>query len=205
MFDWIVELVQASAISYLAIVGFVWLDAWFPVVPGETLIIAGAVLAAQGQLSVWLVLLAGVAGAVLGDNFTYLLGDKVGGRVTRRFFRGQKSRRRLEWAQDQLGRRPWTIIAARFIPGGRTAIMFASGLLELSWRRSFLPLEVTGAVLWAGVATLLGYAFGSTFRDSVWLPLLLSFAIAGAVSLAAEVWHRRRSARTGGALRTEPS
>ncbi len=53
------DLVTASAITYLVIVGFVWLDAWFPVVPGETLVLTGAVLAAQGKLSLWLVVLAG--------------------------------------------------------------------------------------------------------------------------------------------------
>ncbi|HEV2074754.1 MAG TPA: hypothetical protein VGR10_00785 [Thermoleophilaceae bacterium] len=37
MLDWIPDLVTASALSYLVILGFVWLDAWFPVVPGETL------------------------------------------------------------------------------------------------------------------------------------------------------------------------
>ncbi len=62
MFDSLVDLVTASAISYLVIAGFVWLDAWFPVVPGESLIITGAVLAAQGSLSIWLVLVAGVGG-----------------------------------------------------------------------------------------------------------------------------------------------
>lgn len=192
MLDGIVDLVQASTISYLVIVGFVWLDAWFPLVPGETLIITGAVLAAQGELLVWVVFLAGLTGAVLGDNFTYLLGDRVGGPAIRRLFRGETSRRRLSWAQDQLRRRPWTIIAARFIPGGRTAVMFSAGLLDLAWRRPFLAMEVTGAVLWALLATVLGYAFGSTFKDSVWLPLLLSFAIAGAVTGVAELRHRRR-------------
>lgn len=44
--------------------GFVWLDAWFPVVPGESLVITGAVLAAQRELSIWLIALAGLAGAI---------------------------------------------------------------------------------------------------------------------------------------------
>lgn len=47
------------------ILGFIWLDAWFPLVPGETLVITGGVLAAQGELVVWLVALAGFIGAAL--------------------------------------------------------------------------------------------------------------------------------------------
>ncbi len=90
MFDSLVDLVTASAISYLVIAGFVWLDAWFPVVPGESLIITGAVLAAEGSLSIWLVLLAGLAGAIAGDNFTYLLGRKLGTRAAHRLFRSER-------------------------------------------------------------------------------------------------------------------
>jgi hypothetical protein len=40
--DSIPDLLTASALAYVVIFGFVWLDAWFPVVPGETLIISGA-------------------------------------------------------------------------------------------------------------------------------------------------------------------
>ena len=132
------DLVTASAISYLVIAGFVWLDAWFPVVPGESLIIAGAVLAAQGELSIWLVLLAGLAGAIAGDNFTYMLGRKLGRRAAERLFRSEKSRGRLAWAQEQLERRPWVILVSRYVPGGRTAVMFASDTfpdgVEGCWR-----------------------------------------------------------------------
>lgn len=197
MLDWIPELVGGSALSYLVILGFVWLDAWFPVVPGETLIITGAIVAAQGGLSVWLVFLAGFLGAVAGDNFTYLIGDKLGRRAADRLFRGEKSRKRLSWAQRQLRVRTWIVIAARFIPGGRTAVMFASGMLEIDWRWRFLPYEVTGALLWTLLATVLGYFFGSTFEDSIWLPLLVSVAIAGAIAAVAEVV-RRTKAEGGG-------
>lgn len=84
MSAWFRDLVTASAVSYLLIGGFVWLDAWFPAGPGETLVIAGSVLAAQGQLSLWLVVLAGLIGAVAGDNFTYLLGRYLGTRAASR-------------------------------------------------------------------------------------------------------------------------
>lgn len=137
MFDSLQNLVTASAASYLVIVGFVWLDAWFPVVPGESLVITGAVLAAQGQLSIALVLLAGLAGAIAGDNFTYLLGRKVGTRAADRLFKSEKNRGRLAWAQEQLEQRRWVILVSRFIPGGRTAVMFAAG--------TFAPEQCLGA------------------------------------------------------------
>lgn len=205
MLDWIPDLVVASAVSYLVIFFFVWLDAWFPVVPGETLVITGAVLATEGGLSVWLVFLAGFVGAIAGDNFTYMLGDKVGGPVARRFMSEGKSKERLEWAERQLRRRPWIVISARFIPGGRTAVMFASGLLDVTWRSRFLPFEVTGAFMWALLATVLGYVFGSIFEDSTWLPLLVSIMVAAVVSFVAELVDRRRTDRTETAEEATPA
>jgi membrane protein DedA with SNARE-associated domain len=187
------DLVTASAITYLVIVGFVWLDAWFPVVPGETLVLTGAVLAAQGKLSLWLVVLAGLAGAIAGDNFTYLLGAKLGTRAAGKLFRTDKSRGRLAWAEDQLERRRWIILVSRFVAGGRTAVMFASGTFQMEWRTRFLPFQVAAALLWTGAMALLGYLFGSTFQDSVWLPLLASLPIAAAITGIAQLVVRRRA------------
>lgn len=55
-----------------------------------------------------------------------------------------------------------------------------------------------GGALWAVFATALGYLFGSTFDDSVWLPLALSLAIAAAISLLAELIRRRAEGGEGG-------
>lgn len=199
MLDSLGDLVTASAISYAIIAGFVWLDAWFPVVPGESLVITGAVLAAQGQLSIWLVVLAGLAGAIAGDNFTYLLGRRLGTRAADKLFRSEKSRGRLAWAQSELERRRWIILVSRFVPGGRTAVMFASGTFAMEWRTRFLPFELAAALLWTGATAMLGYFFGSTFQSSVWLPLLVSLAIAAAITAIAELivrWRPRDGRRT---------
>src|SRR3989440_10784072 len=46
--------------------------------PGETALVAAAILASQGKLQIWLVILIGVASAIVGDNIGYLLGRKLG-------------------------------------------------------------------------------------------------------------------------------
>ena len=45
--------------------------------PGETALVLAAVLASQGKLEIWLVILIGVASAIIGDNLGYLLGRKL--------------------------------------------------------------------------------------------------------------------------------
>ena len=70
--------------------------------------------------------------------------------ISRRLFRGDKSKERLDWAQNAVRKRGGTlIILGRFIPGGRTATTFAAGTLELDYRHRFLPADVLAALFWS--------------------------------------------------------
>jgi membrane protein DedA with SNARE-associated domain len=46
--------------------------------PGETALVAAAVLASQGKLQIWLVIVIGVSSAIVGDNIGYWLGRRYG-------------------------------------------------------------------------------------------------------------------------------
>lgn len=191
MFESLTDLVTSSATAYAVIAGFVALDAVFPVVPGETLITTGAVLAANDELSIVLVILSGVVGGVLGDNVSYLLGAKIGTRIAPRLFSGERGRSQLRWAREQLRARGAVIIvAARFIPGGRTATTFAAGTLAYG-RRRFVAVDLVAVALWSCYAAALGWFGGEAFQDSLWKPLLIAVAVASVVALAGEAYRRR--------------
>ena len=57
------------------------LDSVFPIVPGETTVIAGGVAAGAGNQSLALVIFAGAFGAFLGDNLAYWIGNRFEPRV----------------------------------------------------------------------------------------------------------------------------
>jgi membrane-associated protein len=195
--DWLIAAVSGSAASYLVVFGAVLLDALVPIVPSEAVIITATVLASQGHLSLPLVALAALAGAVVGDSGSHLLGRVLGRRAAERLFRGAKSRRRLAWATTQIRTRPWVVTAGRFVPGGRTATTFASGTLGMAWRR-FVGYDALGCALWVAYAMTLGYAGGSAFADSLWKPMLVALGLGAGVALAVEVGRRvatRRRAR----------
>lgn len=193
MLEWFRDLVSASAWTYLIEAGFVAVDAFFPVVPGETVVITAAVVAAGGDLVIWLVLLAAFLGALAGDNVSYALGANVGRPAARRLFKGDRSKRMLGWGRVQLRERGrLVILVARFIPGGRTATTFSAGMLDMSWRR-FIEADLFAAAVWASYATALGWFGGRAFQESFWKPLLVSFAIAAVVALAGELVRRRRA------------
>ena len=72
------------------------LDSILPIVPSETLVIVGGVAAGAGDLSIVGVIAAGLSGAFLGDNLSYLIGREASDRVTRRQTRTEKGRARFE-------------------------------------------------------------------------------------------------------------
>ena len=195
LFDFLLDLVGGSAWAYPAIFGIVLVDAFFPLVPGETSVITGAILAANDQLSVSLVFVAAVLGAVAGDNISFILGDRFGARLERRLFAGERSQKRLDWARHQLGVRGGVIIvASRFLPGGRTAVTFSAGALDYPWRR-FIVADVIAAMLWAGLSTALGWFGGHAYENSIVKPLAIALVAGLFVSLLGELFMRATRAR----------
>jgi len=158
------------------------------------MMIAAGVLAANDDLILPLVILAGALGSLLGDNASYGVGATLGRRAERRFFSSERGRRRVEWARRQLRERGAVIIvAARFIPAGRTATTFSAGALEMPWRR-FVAIDAVAAGLWAVYIALLGYFGGATFEEDLWKPLLAASAVAVLVATAGELVRRAKLA-----------
>jgi len=109
-----------------------------------------------------------------------------------RFLRGDRSRRALDWATRQLDERGGTVvIAARYVPGGRTAATFTAGLTHYPYAR-FAAFDAVAALSWAAYGSVLGYFGGRFFHDHAWAALLLAFGVAGAVTLSIEGVRRLR-------------
>ncbi len=196
MFESIVDAVSGSDWSYLIVFAIAMLDAFFPIVPSEATAIAAGVVAGTGGLSVEIVIVAAAVGAFVGDNISFGLGHFLGARVERRFFAGEKSQKRLQWARKTLDERGgYLIVVARFIPGGRTVTTFTAGFVEtFPWRR-FLAYDALAGAIWGSYTVLLGYFGGRSFKEEPWKGLLLAFAIALAVTAVVEVVrHLRRRA-----------
>jgi membrane-associated protein len=194
MFSQLADQISGQWWSYLLVFGLAYLDVLFPLLPSETAMITGGVLASSGDMHLSLLIACGAAGAIAGDNTAYLLGHYFERPLRRRFFSGEKSKKRIQWAERQIDERAGQLILiARFIPGGRTVVTFVSGWLELRWRR-FIVFDVIAGSLWAAYAALLGYFGGKAFERQPWKGLLLAFGIALAVSGAVEGvrWLRRR-------------
>jgi membrane protein DedA with SNARE-associated domain len=197
--NFLVDLVTDSPWTYAIIFGVAALDAFFPVVPSETIVITAGVLAAQGKLHVWSVFPAAALGSFLGDNISFALGRYVGEPIAARLFSSGKARERLDWASEQLRERgPTLIVAGRFVPGGRTAVTFSAGTVGYSWRR-FVAADAAAAILWGAYGTGIGYFGGTAFENNTGFALLLAFGIAvvAAVTIEGVRRLRARSTRAG--------
>jgi membrane protein DedA with SNARE-associated domain len=196
VFDRLVDAVSGAWWSYPVIFLVAMLDAFFPIVPSETLAITGGVLAGSGDLELWLVILAASTGAIVGDNISYFLGAWVGEHTVKRLFRSEKAHRGFDWAERQLEERGgYLIVIARFIPGGRTAVTFASGYTHaMPWRR-FIVYDVIAGVIWGSYTALLGYFGGKQFEEQPWKGLLLAFGVAIGVAVLIEVVRHLRQRR----------
>ena len=182
--------------SYFVIFGVAAVDAFFPLVPSETTLVIGGTFASTGDLNLLLVILAGAAGAIVGDNISFGLGNWVGEKTVKRWFRGEKAHKRLDWAERTLDERgAYIIILGRFIPGGRTAVTFSAGYLPtFPWRR-FIVYDIPAGLIWATYGALLGYFGGKTFEDNPLWGVLLALGIALTLGFVVEavrhLWARR--------------
>jgi len=147
--------------------------------PGETALVAAAVLASQGKLDIRLVILIGVSSAIIGDNIGFLLGRHFGREVLER--PGPFHRRRVLLIRhgDRFFERhgPKAVFLGRWIALIRFATAWLAGINGMGWR-VFFVWNALGGVTWGVTYGLVGYYGGKGAAG-----VLGSIGIAGAVLL----------------------
>jgi len=151
--------------GYVAIFVVVGLESAGIPVPGETILVTGAVLAAQGRLHLWGVIGAAAAGAILGDNCGYWVGREFGFPLVYRFGRYVSlDERRLKLGQYLFLRQGGKIVFfGRFVAFLRTWAAFLAGVNRFNWERFFL-FNAAGGVVWASIFGVGGYLLGRAFE-----------------------------------------
>jgi membrane protein DedA with SNARE-associated domain/membrane-associated phospholipid phosphatase len=148
-----------GVMAYLETGAFVGL-----VAPGETVVIAGGVIAGQGEID--LIPLIGLVWicAVLGDTTSFYIGRRLGRNFLERHGpRVKITHERLEQVEGYFDRHGGkTILIGRFIGLVRALAPFIAGASGLAYKR-FLPYSVVGTGLWSTVFCVLGYIFWRSF------------------------------------------
>lgn len=132
-----------------------------PLLPGDSLLfLAGAAIAATGALKLEVTIPLLIVAALLGDNVNYFVGKFFGDQIKKRerilFFKREYLDQTHAYYEKHGGK---TVIMARFIPIVRTIAPFVAGAGSMSYGR-YILFCITGAILWVGGVTSLGYLFG---------------------------------------------
>ncbi len=199
--DAVNEFIASAAASpwvYLVVFAVVLVDAFFPPVPSETVVIAAAAAAvATGNPNLPLLLACAAAGAVTGDNLTFAIGRAVG--LERfRFDRRPRLRAALDRARRGIhGRAGVLVLSARYVPVGRVAVNLVAGAAGVS-RIRFLMLSTIAGVSWALYSVTVGVLAAHWLHGNAFLAMLIGIAVGVAVGFIVDtllrVSGRRRAA-----------
>jgi membrane protein DedA with SNARE-associated domain len=164
MFDWIVGVIAGS--GYLGIFFLLILENIFPPIPSELVIPLAGYSAAQGQLNVFLVIVAATAGAAVGALPWYYLG-KIFGLERLKQMSFSYGRILTLSPADIDTARGWflrygkvAVLFGRLIPAVRTLISLPAGIASMPLP-TFILYTTIGSLLWNAALVTLGYFLGN--------------------------------------------
>jgi len=189
-----------AALAFLETGAFVGL-----VAPGETAVVLGGVVAAQGEADLALLLPLAWLAAAGGDLVSFLLGRRLG----RRFLleRGPRlgvSHARLAQIEAFFARHgAKAILIGRFVGIVRAVAPFLAGASGMPVR-SFVPWSLLGTAVWATTFTLVGYVFHASFSAAAELLTRGALVLAVVAAAVLVVRHRRAATRARAARAERP-
>jgi membrane-associated protein len=194
------SIVDVSHIGYPVLFLLIMAESGGVPVPGETALIAGAVLASQGQLEIELIIPLAAAAAITGDNLGYLIGRKGGRWLLERPGRFHSQRLQVLRTGEPFFERhgPKAVFFGRFLLGLRVWASWLAGATRMPWR-SFVIWNALGGIGWATAIGLLAYFLGHSASNAIQafgLYGLAAFLLAVGGGFLAHRRHRHRMPAT---------
>lgn len=154
-------LFASAVLPTILVIIFVETGLLFPLLPGESLLFTGGLLAAQGTLNIWVLAPAVAVVAILGDQTGYFIGRRIGPALFKkedsRFFKKHYVTESHAFF-EKYG--PMAIILARFMPFVRTFTPVVAGVSYMRYP-VYLAFDIVGGALWGGGVTVAGYFLGT--------------------------------------------
>jgi membrane protein DedA with SNARE-associated domain len=163
-------------------------------VPGETSLIAAAVLASQHKLQIELVVPLAAAAAIIGDNVGYVIGLKGGRWLLERPGAFRRQRQEVLRVGEPFfeAHGPKAVFFGRFLLGLRVWASWLAGATRMRWR-SFALWNALGCIAWASLIGLVAYFLGHSAGGAI-----EAFGIYGLVAIvlaivSGVILHRRHA------------
>jgi membrane protein DedA with SNARE-associated domain len=170
------------------------------VLPGETAVVLGGVLASRQQIDFVALCILVVLAAVIGDSVGYEVGRHYGDRVLS-WRPLRRHEQKLDGARAFLRERgSYAVFLGRWTAFLRAVMPGLAGVSRMSYRR-FLAFNALGGLVWGLTFCFVGYMAGESYHVVEKRVGTAGALVTAAVVLGAlVVWHRRRrhSGRTAG-------
>jgi membrane-associated protein len=195
-------LFASAVLPTILVIVFVETGLLFPLLPGESLLFTGGLLAAKGTLDIWVLAPAVAVVAVLGDQTGYFIGREIGPALFKkedsRFFKKHYVTESHAFF-EKYG--PWAIILARFMPFVRTFTPVVAGVSYMRYP-VYLGFDIVGGILWGGGVTVAGYFLGTVpfvhqNLEKIILAILFVSLLPALISAGRVYRGRRRAGRAG--------
>jgi len=166
LFDWVTSFVEGW--GYLGIALLMLAENVFPPIPSEVVMPLAGFTAAEGDLNLFLVMLAGSVGSLAGAFFWYYVGKLVGCDGLKRFTRRHGrwltlSTKEIDKADRWFDRHGGkAVLVGRLVPAVRTLISVPAGIAEMP-RRTFLLYSAVGTVAWTAFLAVCGFLLESRY------------------------------------------
>lgn len=165
--EWVLAIM--AKFGYFGIIFAMFAENVFPPIPSEVIMPAAGFAVAKGDLSLILVILAGMLGCVLGALPLYYLGSLFDEeRLVA--FTSKYGKYLFVKPDDILASSRWfdkhgkkAIFFGRMVPGIRSLISIPAGMNKMPIL-SFIVLTALGSSIWITVLTLAGYHFGNNYE-----------------------------------------
>jgi membrane-associated protein len=130
--------------------------------PGDSLLVTAGLFAARGELDIRILIPLLLVAAISGNTTGYTIGRRAGrplfDRPQSKLFRRDHLIKTQAFYEKYGG---MTIVLAQFMPFARTFAPVVAGVAEMPYKR-FATFNISGAILWIGSMTLIGYFLGRT-------------------------------------------
>lgn len=141
--------------------GLIVLTFLMPFLPGDALIFAIGMIAANDQINFFMIIPLLMLAALLGDNVNYFVGRRFGNYILNsetKFFIKEKHLNKAKDFFERNGKK--SIVIARFVPVVRTIVPFLCGTTSVPYK-TFLNYSIIGVIMWVGAISTIGYFLGT--------------------------------------------
>jgi membrane protein DedA with SNARE-associated domain len=183
-----------AELGYAALFGILLAEYAGLPLPGESVLLGAVVLAGAGHLSLPLVVLLAIAGAILGDCLGYVIGRRGGRLLLLKPGPFVARRHRMLHGAERFFARYGApaVFLSRWVPCARYLTPLTAGAAEMAWHR-FLFFNVTGGIVWVASLAAVATHFGPAGAAAI-----SAFGLAVAIGSAVVAWVRAMIARRQG-------